>query len=201
MGERLPESAARRGCFVNSLGGLLLSMANFFQQKPARHLEVGPMARYLLAVLVALSVMVAFTDAADACGDKFLVSGPGVRYGQLHAAVHPSSLLLYRNPASESAKSVLGSDLEFALELAGHSVKTVDSIDELLEAIASGKYRVVMADVSDTDTLGDSSMVVVPIADTEVATSAAAQFDTVVSPTSTPEQIVASIDAALEASD
>lgn len=151
---------------------------------------------YVLFLIAVLPL--AFATGAEACGDKFLVSGPGVRYTQLHAAVHPSSVLLYRNPASELAQSVLGSDLEFVLELAGHSVKTVDSLEELEAALASGEYEVVMADVDDAETVERGKAVVLPVATDAVAATMSARYDTVVASSNPPEQIVASIDRALE---
>jgi hypothetical protein len=148
-------------------------------------------------ILILALVPALVATEAGACGDKFLVTGSAVQRNQLHAAVHPSSILIYRNPASELAKSVLDSDLEFELEMAGHNVKSVGNADDLLKAIRSGEFQVIMADMDDAASIGDTALAFVPVASDERVAYASASYDTVVSSSSPPEQILASIDAVL----
>lgn len=85
---------------------------------------------------------------ADACGDKLLVLGRGVRF-QVETADYPAAILLYMNPNSPGAAAVSDSQLQGILRDAGHRLHSVKSPKEIGEALKTGRYDIVLADLTD----------------------------------------------------
>ncbi len=101
----------------------------------------------VVAVAAATSVMSA--PASQACGDKLVPLGGGVRFEQIHASSHPGTIILFLNPASKLAAANHEFRLGAALQKAGHAVRTVVSRDELEVALRSGNPDLVIVDWSD----------------------------------------------------
>jgi hypothetical protein len=101
---------------------------------------------------VALAVVVFLSEAPGVlgCGDKFVVLGRGVRFGRAFAAKHPGSVLIYANPASQMPAAMKEFRLEATLKAAGHRPRVVESSADLEQALASGKYDIVLADIADS---------------------------------------------------
>ena len=89
---------------------------------------------------------------AQACGDKFLVVGRGVKYSRAHA-VHPASILIYMNPASRLPAAAKDVQLESNLKQAGYKVQSVENTAGLQSALKSAKYDLVLADIADSPSL------------------------------------------------
>ena len=108
--------------------------------------------RYRMAVLAPLGVVMFFgaVAAVDACGDKFLVVGRGVRYKKVRAAAHPASILIYMNPASHLPAAAKDVKLEASLKKAGHKVQTVESAGQLNDALKTSSFDLVVADFADS---------------------------------------------------
>ncbi|HTO85921.1 MAG TPA: hypothetical protein VMR54_00140 [Thermoanaerobaculia bacterium] len=87
--------------------------------------------------------------AALACGDKFVVLGRGARYGR-GVSKYPASILIYMNPASHMPAAAKEFKLEATLKAAGHKTRVVESSAAMEQALASGKYDIVLADIADT---------------------------------------------------
>ena len=87
---------------------------------------------------------------AQACGDKFLVVGRGVKYSRAHVAVHPASILIYMNPASRIPAAAKDVQLESNLKQAGYKVQSVGDAAGLASALKSTKYDLVLADIADS---------------------------------------------------
>jgi hypothetical protein len=85
-----------------------------------------------------------------ACGDKFVVLGRGVRFGRAFASKYPASILIYMNPASHMSAAAREFKLEKTLKAAGHKTRVVESSADLEQALASGKYDIVLADIADS---------------------------------------------------
>ncbi len=119
------------------------------------------------ALLVAGSL--SFSPTVDACGAKFLVAARTPGYDKAHAAAQRGRILIYQNPSSDVLKALTDSRLKKSLERVGHHVDTVESSDAVDKAVASGKYDIVVAGVSDAEQLnakvgsGDDSSVIVPV--------------------------------------
>src|SRR5262245_5035324 len=108
-----------------------------------------------VALVAPLGALVFLGAAAyvDACGDKFLVVGRGVRYTRVRAAAHPASILLYMNPTSRVPAAAKDAKLEASLKQAGHKVRTVETAGQLSDALKASKFDLVVADVSDGPSL------------------------------------------------
>src|SRR5262249_32305886 len=138
---------------------------------------------FVVLTLIALGLL-SYSSIAGACGDKFLVLGRGLRFERAHAAVHPGSILIYENKNLEDPKS--GDDLEKALKKAGHTIQTVDDVSKLDATLKSGKFDLVLLNLSDATLLEEqiikspSKPAVIPIIYNRTGTEVAAagkQYD------------------------
>jgi hypothetical protein len=142
--------------------------------------------RWAGVVLLALLALGSLGEApGEACGDKFLVIGRGVR--RIPAASHPASILLYMNPRSELPAAAQDLRLESSLKRAGHRVARVADATELRDLVARGKYDLVVVGLSDARGVAEmdarSQALVVVVAHRASASELAAarsQFDRVV---------------------
>jgi len=106
----------------------------------------------LVASMGAL-VFICGATYVDACGDKFLVVGRGVRYTRVRASAHPANILIYMKPGSSVPAAAKDAKLEVSLKQAGHKVQTVESPGQLNEALKTSKFDLVVADIVDSPTL------------------------------------------------
>jgi ABC-type amino acid transport substrate-binding protein len=102
---------------------------------------------------VAALLFLTASPLAFGCGDKFVVLGRGARFNRAFAARHPGSILIYMYPASRMQAAEKDYKLEATLRAAGHKPRLVTSPAELGEAISSGKYDLVLADLPDAATV------------------------------------------------
>jgi hypothetical protein len=84
-----------------------------------------------------------------ACGDKFLVIGRGVRSQRTRGAVQHAAILAYLDGAGRLNAALRGLKLEKDLRLAGHTLRPVASAAELREEVRSGRYDILLADISE----------------------------------------------------
>jgi hypothetical protein len=108
------------------------------------------MKRPLRALGAALGVCLLAATSVFACGDKFVVLGRGMRLLRVNASTHPASILIYMNPASHVAAADKEFQLQSTLKLAGHKPSVVEDQGGLDKALKSGRYDLVLADLSDT---------------------------------------------------
>lgn len=109
------------------------------------------MRRLLVSVAIAATVLGQSTIRLDACGDKLLVLGRGIRFQSRHTP-RAASVLLYL-PSTPPGQSLSDPNLESALREAGHAVHAVTTSDELENALRSGSYDVVLANVTNAPDL------------------------------------------------
>jgi hypothetical protein len=109
------------------------------------------MRRYgpILTVFTAMFLQDAGT--AQACGDKFLMVGRGVKFQRAYAAIHPASIVIFAQPQRHAAKAIRDPRLQSDLKLAGHRVVLVDNDAALARALESDKVDLVLTDVADAD--------------------------------------------------
>jgi hypothetical protein len=108
----------------------------------------------LLAVLIVLSV--AGTDAANACGDKFVVFGRGVRFKTAYAAARPASVLLFLKSDSSLSQAEREFRLQSTLREVGHKPAIVESSADLEKAMRAKAYDIVLAAASDVATVEEA---------------------------------------------
>ncbi len=104
------------------------------------------MRRLLVSMAVAAMVLAQGAVRLDACGDKLLVLGRGIRFQSRHTP-RAASVLLYLPPAP-SGQSLSDPNLESALREAGHTVHAVTTSEELGTALRTGTYDVVLANIT-----------------------------------------------------
>lgn len=90
-------------------------------------------------------------DAAQACGDKFLMVGRGVKFQRAYASIYPASIVIYAQPQRHAAKAIRDPRLQNDLKLAGHRVLLVENDAALTRALESDKVDLVLTDVADAD--------------------------------------------------
>lgn len=120
-------------------------------------------AGFLAVFAVTISILL---SPALSCGDKFLVNSKGVQQKMMLSSSDPGRVLLFKNPNSELAKSVLNDELTSRLSAAGHSVTVLESMEELEAAMKSGGQDIIVLDVADARALnaaGGPRPVLLPI--------------------------------------
>jgi DNA-binding NtrC family response regulator len=102
--------------------------------------------RRLVPAIVTIAGIVLFgIGVADACGDKALRIGRGIRFQRTS---HPASVLIYipsNYPRSTQLQSML--------KKVGHKSAAVQGADRLSEALRSGQYDLVFADLAEAASL------------------------------------------------
>ena len=127
------------------------------------------MGRVFLHLVALAGTLCLSATSSNACGDKFLTVGRGVRYQRAHAAARPASVLLFTTPGSRAAAAAKQVRLEWSLRQAGHHVRTVADTAGLDAALGASHYDLVVAGPADSvalrDRLGANAMrsVVLPI--------------------------------------
>ena len=120
----------------------------------------------LLAGMLVAGIGFIGTGVAAGCGDKFVLLARGARVTR---SQFPSSILIFLNPNSRVPAAEKEFRLEATLRAAGHKPVVVESEAEVQKALSSGKYDLVLADVTDAPALrkeanaASSKPVVLPI--------------------------------------
>lgn len=105
--------------------------------------------RTLIVVLIALSVTFSAVDLTNACGDKTMRVGRGLRFHQVQAAKSPSSILIH-------AAAIPGgnaSRLKDFLKAVGHKANTFDDVERLSEDLKTGQYDLVVTSLASAKNL------------------------------------------------
>jgi hypothetical protein len=102
-------------------------------------------------IALVLAALASMTIDLDACGDKLLVLGRGIRFQSRHTP-RAAAVLVYLPPAPVG-EAITDPNLESALREAGHMVHAVTTNDELGEALRAGTYDVVLTNVTNAPDL------------------------------------------------
>ena len=158
-----------------------------------RRLVCAPVMIVIIAGTVLVSIAV-----ADACGDKALRIGRGIRFQRTS---RPAAVLIYIPSNTARATQV-----QSMLKKVGHKSYAVQSVDSLSQALKSGQYDLVMAGVADAASLENqvgaypSKPVLVAVVSEGTKTEVAAakkQFRYVVKNPHSAEQYLDAIDDAM----
>jgi hypothetical protein len=127
------------------------------------------MNRTLVAIGLVTATSLAIGPAMDACGDKSLSAG-GIRMQRALAARYPASVLAYVPAESRLSSARRELNLQETLQRVGHTYQEVASLSALEASVATGRFNIIVADVSDSAELqrsldsSPSRVVVVPVA-------------------------------------
>jgi hypothetical protein len=108
--------------------------------------------RKLLVSAVVVAAVAMGSVAALACGDKLMLLIGHSRYQQVYNS-HPASILAFTR--RDSAVPGIVSELEHQppLKRGGHKFYSVDDLSRLDDALKAQQYDLVLADVTDADSL------------------------------------------------
>src|SRR5262245_9990614 len=109
------------------------------------------MRRLLLWIILASAVLTSMAADLEACGDKLLVLGRGIRFQSRHTP-RAASVLLYL-PLTAQGQTLTDPNIESALREAGHTVHAATTPEELRAALRSGGYDVVLTNITDAQEL------------------------------------------------
>jgi len=110
------------------------------------------MRSYAVIAWIALVAVVQGADGLQACGDKFLLVGRGVKFRQAYAAIYPASILIYAHPQPQgAAKAILDPKLQSGLKAAGHRITIAEDDKALTRTLESDRVDLVLTDVADAD--------------------------------------------------
>jgi len=104
------------------------------------------MRRFVILIAIAASALSQGAVLVQACGDKLLMLGRGIRFQSKHTP-RAASVLLYL-PESATGQALTDPKLESALREAGHSVRAVTSATDLEGALRTRTFDVVLANVT-----------------------------------------------------
>lgn len=107
--------------------------------------------RRILVWVVIVSAALILDPVAQACGFKLLPLGRGIRYQSRHTP-KAASVLVYL-PPTDAGRSLTDPNIESALREAGHAVRTVTTKADLENALRSGDFDVILANVTDAPDL------------------------------------------------
>ena len=105
------------------------------------------MRRFLLITALFGLTTTLRTDL-QACGNKILVGGRGVRY-RLMRARDAASVLLFNNSRLKPDSRIKDPKLYSALKAGGHTFSIATDLNELEADLTTGKYALIIADESD----------------------------------------------------
>jgi hypothetical protein len=118
-------------------------------------MEAYDMRRLLLMTfLSALAVQIGKTDI-QACGNKILSGGRGLRY-RLMRSNNTASVLLYNDPTLHGDSRIRDPKLYSALKTAGHNFSVATDLNELEADLTTGKYDLVIADAAELASLKET---------------------------------------------
>ncbi len=109
------------------------------------------MRKVLLAIVAVLFVSVS-VDPAGACGDKLLAMSRSIALYKAYAPWRIASILIYQVRGNSPLKD---KQFQSSLKQAGHKVQVLNSADQLSSVLNGGKYDLVLAEISDADSLKD----------------------------------------------
>ncbi len=160
--------------------------------------------RKLLSVLIVSTFTLSGVTGANACGDKTLRVGRGIRMYQMLAARHPSAILIY-SPAIAAGKAP---QLMEILKRVGHRPEAVGDVAHLSAALKSGQYDLVLTELADAAKVQrqvDASApktVVVPVVDKRPKAeeaAAARQYKVIVKNPTSGEDFLAAVQQVMKA--
>ena len=99
------------------------------------------MRRIVLATVTIAGVVLLSIPGAEACGDKALRIGRGIRFQR---PLHPAAVLIYIPSNSQRA-----TQLQSMLKKVGHKSYAAPGAERLSEALRSGQYDLVLVDFAE----------------------------------------------------
>jgi hypothetical protein len=106
------------------------------------------MRRFLIALSVAM-VLIFSAVAGNACGDKLLALGRGIRFQRAYKAPHPANILVFWRIDPRQPNSGKDSEFRSLLSSVGHKVTMAYDEAELGKIAHSQRFDVVIFEIQD----------------------------------------------------
>jgi hypothetical protein len=111
------------------------------------------MKKRVCALGLGLLAAASSTSLVLACGDKFLIMSRGTRYQRAPIERDPTGVLIYSSPSSDVSKALAGVAADVILRQAGYRPTLVSSSAAFDQALSMGGWDLVVADLSDVETV------------------------------------------------
>jgi hypothetical protein len=111
------------------------------------------MRRRALAAILGVSIVVCWGLPGNACGDKLLVLGRGIRLEAL-LGNRTAKILAYQHTGTHGAELIADPEFQSALKSAHYQLRVVRDTEELEVALRLGKYDLMVADIADASAVG-----------------------------------------------
>jgi hypothetical protein len=107
------------------------------------------MKRTMRDVCVVGALIASVYQPLDACGDKLLLVGRGLKFQRAYASLNPGHVLVYAGATLGPNAAIRNTQLHRTLRQAGHSVSVIEDAGLLQQALLLTTVDVVLADVND----------------------------------------------------
>ena len=111
------------------------------------------MMRTLVGVIVGIVMTSTTWSPVEACGDKFLLVGRGVRFQRAYAAVHPANILIYARSTTDANRAIRDTQFQKTLRQAGHQLSVIEDAKLFQQALSVASFDIVLADLSEAQTI------------------------------------------------
>lgn len=102
-----------------------------------------------LFVVPVLAAAFFLQPGADACGDKMMAIGRGVRFVHAYKSAYPAKILIYLRPGSRVQQADNKIHLQATLVSVGHRVRAAQDWAQIEEALKLDNYDLVLGDSAD----------------------------------------------------
>jgi hypothetical protein len=103
--------------------------------------------RKRIGVIVGIALTSMTWGPAEACGDKFLLVGRGVRFQRAYAAVHPANILIYARSTTDADHAIRDPQFQKTLRQAGHQLSVIEDAALFQHALRLSSFDIVLADL------------------------------------------------------
>jgi hypothetical protein len=111
------------------------------------------MIRRLLGLLVGAATAAMMWSPVQACGDKFLLVGRGVRFQRAYLAVHPANILIYARSTTNADRAIRDPQFHKTLRQAGHQLSVIEDTTLFEHALRVSNFDIVLADLTEAPTI------------------------------------------------
>ena len=111
------------------------------------------MIRRLLGLLVGAAIAAMMWSPVQACGDKFLLVGRGVRFQRAYLAVHPANILIYARSTTNADRAIRDPQFHKTLRQAGHQLSVIEDTTLFEHALRVSSFDIILADLTEAPTI------------------------------------------------
>jgi hypothetical protein len=111
------------------------------------------MIRRLFGLVVGAAIAATTSSPVQACGDKFLLVGRGVRFQRAYLAVHPGNILIYARSTTNADRAIRDPQFHKTLRQAGHQLSVIEDATLFEHALRVSNFDIILADLTEAPTI------------------------------------------------